>query len=118
MAHGFRHQALVFRRLAAGTESAGIVQVLQAVFQVAQENVGRRVPAPRPGQQPRSPRRFSTSSVGRALQGRIAPAADQLEHLGDEFDFADAAGAELDVVRHLPAPHFVADLACRPRRLA
>jgi len=34
---------------------------------------------------------------------------DQLERLSDEFDFADAASAKLDVRRHALAPHFLLD---------
>ena len=38
-------------------------------------------------------------------------AADQLEDLYGEFDFADAARSELDVVEAVAAADFVADLA-------
>ena len=44
-------------------------------------------------------------------QRRLAPAADQLEHLHDEFDLAYAAGAELDVIGDVAALDFLADLA-------
>ncbi len=44
------------------------------------------------------------------LQAAVASAANQLEYLGDELDFADAAGAELDVVGHIAAGDFLADL--------
>src|SRR3990167_6495914 len=38
------------------------------------------------------------------------PAANQLEHLVDEFDFADTAGAKLDVVMHVAPVDFALDL--------
>jgi hypothetical protein len=53
---------------------------------------------------------LSTDSVGPDLQRRVAAAADQLEDLGHELDLADAAGAELDVIGHVLARDFAADL--------
>ena len=44
------------------------------------------------------------------LQVGISPAANELEHLGDEFDFSNAAGTELDVVSHVLFRHFATDL--------
>ena len=41
------------------------------------------------------------------LQAEVAPAVNQLEGLGDELDLANAAGAELDVLAHALAPHFL-----------
>ena len=45
------------------------------------------------------------------LQAGVLPAAYHLEDLGDEFDFANAARAELDVVFHAAFLHFLLDLA-------
>ena len=45
------------------------------------------------------------------MQCAHLPAAYHLENLGDEFDFADAACAEFDVVRHAFFADFAADLA-------
>ncbi len=44
------------------------------------------------------------------LQGHVPPATDQLEHLGQEFNLADAAGAELDVIGHILFGHFATNL--------
>ncbi len=46
---------------------------------------------------------------GPLLQAEVAAAVDQLEGLGDELHFANAACAQLDVVRHALAPHFLLD---------
>ncbi|MNJ34097.1 hypothetical protein D3C77_287960 [compost metagenome] len=46
---------------------------------------------------------------GPLLQAQVAPTVDQLECLGDELDFANAAGPQLDVVGHALAPHFLLD---------
>ncbi len=43
------------------------------------------------------------------LQAEIAPSVDQLKGLGDEFDLANATGAQLDVRSHALAPHFLLD---------
>ena len=53
-------------------------------------------------------------------QLRVAPAADELQRLGDELDLADAAGAELDVVGEIPPrdipPYFGVQAAHRRER--
>ncbi len=46
---------------------------------------------------------------GADLQVWIAPAADELERLTDKLDLADAAGTELDVVRHALALKLLVD---------
>ena len=75
---------------------------LQAVFQPPQEFVG--------GAELRRHGRRQHAVAGQArqrlqqratLQPPLAAAAQQLERLHDEFDLADAAGAELDVVLQL-----------------
>ncbi len=48
--------------------------------------------------------------MGRICRAGVASAADELEDLGHELDFADAAGAELDVIGHVLARHFATDL--------
>ena len=89
-----------------------VVEVLQAVLDVAQEDVGGGELAAPPARAAGSSlaSSASTCSVGRTVQRRIAPAADQLQRLGDELDLADAARAELDVLGELAprdlAPHF------------
>ncbi len=45
----------------------------------------------------------SAASVGRLAQRRVVAAANQLKQLRDEFDFADAAGSQLDIVEDLAA---------------
>src|SRR5262249_34696345 len=45
------------------------------------------------------------------LQSTVAAAANQLESLHDEFDLANAAGTELDVVLQLAPLHFARDHA-------
>ena len=50
------------------------------------------------------------SAGGTHLQHLVLAAADQLEYLGNEFDFADAARAQLDIVRQVAPRHFAPDL--------
>ena len=45
-----------------------------------------------------------------ALQAAHLAAANQLENLRNKFHFADAAGAELHIIGHAFAAHFLADL--------
>ena len=88
-----------------------VLDVLQAVFEATQEDVGLAqfvlgfgLDQPALGQQLEHRKRRAD------LQRRVASAANELENLGDELDFADAAGAELDVVGHVLARHFAANL--------
>ena len=90
----------------------GVVEVLQAMLQPAQEIVGcaqfahdlrRKLPLFLQQRQ---------NFQGRAdLQIRIASAAYQLEGLRDEFDFAYAARAELDMPREIAPRDLGADLS-------
>ena len=89
-----------------------VVPVLQAVFDVAQEAVG--------GEQGFDVFRRHDAQLGKLLQRFLRAfqlqrahlsAAYHLENLGDKFDFADAARAEFDVVRHAFFADFAADLA-------
>ena len=109
-AHAARDQRLIVG-LVGQRMGLGIVEVLQAMFQIAQEAVGHGEFAhggfaqdAALGQQVQHLQRRPD------LQRLVAAAADQLEHLGDELDLADAARAELDVVGHVAPRHFAADL--------
>ena len=53
----------------------------------------------------------SVSTTPRTLQRRLPTGPDQLMHLRDELDLADAAGAELHVVAHRAAAAFRVDAA-------
>ena len=82
------------------------------MLDVAQEDIGIAKLGHR-GRRQQSARRQCRQRrkcPARAQRG-LAPAAHQLQGLGDEFDFADATGAELDVGRVIPAPALAADLA-------
>ena len=88
-----------------------VLDVLQAVFETAQENVGLAqfifgfaLDQAAFGQQLEDRKRRTN------LQRLVATTANELEDLGDELDFADAAGAELDVVGHVLACDFAANL--------
>lgn len=43
------------------------------------------------------------------LQAQVATTVDQLERLGDKLHLADAARAQLDILGHALAPHFLLD---------
>jgi hypothetical protein len=80
----------------------GILQVLQAMLEVAQESVGVQQAGHGLRRQQLALGQQAQGGAGRAFaQCRVAPAADQLEHLGQEFDLADAAAPQLDVVAAL-----------------
>ena len=84
---------------------------MQAVFQVAQKGVGLQQLADRFRFQQAQFGQHGVGFAGAAqLQAAFAAAADQLEHLGDEFHLADAARPQLDVFRHVAARHLAADL--------
>jgi len=92
-----------------------IVEILQAVFEPAQEVVGRCQFGGGIGMQDAALGQQLQHLLGRLdLQRRVAAAADQLEHLGDELDFTDAAGTQFDVVGHVLLRHFSADLGVQP----
>ncbi len=89
----------------------GIVEILEAVFEAAQETVGAG--------EGDHVFKFELAAIDEPLehferrldlQGGIAAAADQLERLRDELDLADAAGTELDVVRHVLPGDLAANL--------
>jgi hypothetical protein len=89
----------------------GIVEILQPMLQAAQEIVG--------GHKLDGGIEAENAALGQQLQHFlrrldlqrcIAPAANQLEHLGDELDLAYAAGTEFDVVGHVLLRHLAANL--------
>ena len=53
--------------------------------------------------------RFQHAASGTVAQRRVAPAADKLEYLRDEFDFTDAAAPQFDVVAALRMTGFLAN---------
>jgi hypothetical protein len=75
-----------------------VAQHLHAVFHASQQQV-RRAQALRAGRGQRAEllARGQRRQQPALAQRRLAAAADQLQQLHDEFDFADAAGTELQV---------------------
>ena len=89
----------------------GVVEVLQPVLEPPQEHVGLgELLVRRRGEQALLREERQHRERRADLQRGIAPAADQLERLGDELDLADAARAELDLIGELAARHLGADL--------
>ena len=83
---------------------------LQPILQAPQEHVGRVELGHRRGrQQLRAGQQRQRLAQRGALQTPVLAAADQLERLHDEFDLADAAVTELDVVRQIAALHLALD---------
>ena len=115
-AHGgdARAVVLVFRQVMA----LRVVEVLQAMLDVAQEDVGRAQLVHRRGwkkvllaQDSQGLQRWLDAKLG------IAPAADQLHRLHDELDLADPARPELDVLGELAAGNVAPDFGVqRPHR--
>ena len=88
-----------------------VLDILQAVFEAAQENVGGAQFLLGVGRNQLALDQALQHRQGRAnLQAGVAAATDQLENLGHELDFANPAGAELDVVGLVLARDFTADL--------
>ena len=100
-----------------------IVEILQAVLDIAQEDIGGGKFFGRAAGQQIFLRKLLQHFKRRPhRQRRIAAAANQLQRLGDEFDLADAARPELDVPGELAprdlAPHFGMQPAhCREGRV-
>ena len=89
----------------------GVVEILQPVLQLAQEVVGEREPGDGVSVENAALRQQRKHlQCGLDLQRKVAATAHELEHLGDELDLANAAGAELDVVCHVAARHLATDL--------
>ena len=81
-----------------------IVAILQPVLDVAEEHVGgAQHPHGRLGQKTARGDRIEGRLRAARAKRRLAAAANELQRLHDEFDFADAAGAELDVERVIAA---------------
>src|SRR4249920_3455293 len=88
-----------------------IVEILQAVFQTTQEDVGAgQLLHGFHGHQTACGERIEHLQGRAHAQTRVAPTADQLENLRNEFDFANAARPQLDVVGHFAACHFATNL--------
>src|SRR5690606_37089983 len=89
-----------------------IVNALQQVFETTQIEVSLtqrlRIAV---GQQMQRFNGLQRRQQRARLERRLAPAADQLKHLHDKFDFADPARAQLDVVGQAAAPYFPGDHA-------
>ena len=84
--------------------------LLQAMLGHAQEAVGREECAHRiVVEQAECGRGFERGHQSALAQARFAPPADELEELSGEFDLADPAGAELDVVAQLGRTRFAVD---------
>ena len=76
-----------------------IVQVLQAMLDLAQEEIrGVQPLAQLRGNQPDTRRMREHGKGWTRAESRVLAAADQLENLGAEFQLADAAATQLDVV--------------------
>ena len=87
-----------------------VLHRLEAVFQRAQESIRALEFGDGSGLKDAGefepPQRLQQRT---APQRRVLPAPDQLKHLHDELDFADAARTELDVVGQVAPGHFVGD---------
>src|SRR5262249_16683055 len=99
-----------------------VVQILQAVLEPAQEDISLGKFADRAGgQQIAFAKHREHGERGPVAERSYSSPADQLEQLHDEFDFAYAAGTELDVVGEIPPLDLAADLpvqlAQRPQRV-
>ena len=89
-----------------------VVAVLQAVLELAQIQVSVPQRADRRGGEESSIGGDGEGRQGPARpQSRLAAAANELQRLDDELDFANAAWPELDVLRVVVAPALLADLA-------
>ena len=108
--HGVGNQCQIIGRIRQFVRLR-IVKVLQAVFQAAQEGVGRCQFGHGPLRQNAASSQLLQYVQGRTdLQAAVPPAADELEYLGDELDLANAARADLDVVGAVAATDFATDL--------
>jgi hypothetical protein len=97
----------------AGGQGLGllVVQVLQAMFQIAQEGIGFLQLGHGGGfQQAQFGQPVQRGAGAAQLQAFVAATANQLEYLGDEFHFTDAAWPQLDIVGHVAPGHFAANL--------
>src|SRR5260221_13246429 len=103
MVHRLGDDGLVLGRARQGLRLL-VVVVLQAMLETAQEIVGAGEARDARGlDQPALGERLHGGARGGRAQSRLASAAHHLEELHPELDLADAARADLDVVR-LGAP--------------
>ncbi len=96
----------VFRQLV----HLGIREHLQAVLEAPQKHVGgAQLRGDTGGEQAAAVQNLQRRQQRLCLQASVAATANQLEGLHDEFNFADAAGAELHVVCKLAPLDFLLD---------
>ena len=87
-----------------------VAQHLHAILQAAQEQIGlAQAIGMRLRQMPGRGQCAQGRQQGALAQHQLAPAADQLQGLHQEFDFANAAGAELQIVGELALLHLGID---------
>ena len=80
-----------------------VVEVLQSVFEVAEEGIGGTQFRNRFGGQKAAHAQLLQRGQRRAHPQRLLPAAaNELENLDEEFDLADTSRPELDVVGDIP----------------
>jgi hypothetical protein len=109
-AHGVGNALPIFRIVRQGMRLR-VVEILQTMLGAAQKIIrGGQLGNRRGGQHVARGEQLQHNQGRLRLQGQIAAAANQLEHLGEKLDFADAARAELDVVGHVFFRHFAANL--------
>ena len=110
VSHGLRQQLFIGRGLRQ-LVGLGVIQILDAMLDPPEEVVsGAQHLYVLRREQTLSSEQIQHLQGRTRLQFRFPPATDQLEHLGDEFDFADAARAELDVIGQFPPRHLFAYL--------
>ncbi len=84
-----------------------VIDALKQVFQASQKEIGfAQDPVIAFRQQVELGDGGQGRQQGAGLQRRLAPAADQLEHLDDKLDLADATRPQLDIVFQAATPHF------------
>src|SRR5262249_387888 len=90
----------------------GIVAVLEAMLETAQEHVpGGKLAHRGAREQPTRAQRGERGQRAAQTKGGLAAGAHELQSLHDELDLANAAGPELDVALVALAPSLLADLA-------
>ncbi len=89
----------------------GIVQILQPVFQIAQEDIGIfQVIRGIFRKHVLSCQQIEYFQGGAYLEIAVAPPPDQLEDLRNELDFPDASRTQLDIVAHFAPSDLLPDL--------
>ena len=91
--------------------SLSIIQILQAMFKAAEENVGLGESAYVLGcKMSTVPKTIKNEECRADLQSTVSSSANQLEYLGDKFDFTNATGAEFDVFNTIFTGDFLTNL--------